>query len=104
MTSTAAAEAVNEKLDTLSTTAGVVGVVVCDANGIPIRDTFPDIDRSQALQYAQMANGLVQEAWEVVKDEGGVASLRVRTKTYELLIRANERYRIVVVQDPGMGV
>lgn len=54
-----------DHLDSLSTTEGVIGVVICDATGNPIRDTFPDVDRSVAVKYAQVAAQLARDAYPV---------------------------------------
>ena len=97
-----AAEAVEDVLDSLSNTGGVIGVVVCDHNGIPARDTFQELDRGLAINYAQAAASIAREALPLVAKDGGLSSIRVRTQTVELFIKANERYLLVVVQDPSV--
>lgn len=43
-------------------TKGVLGVVVCTAEGEPIRDSFQNLDRSLAQSYATMAADLARQA------------------------------------------
>ena len=87
-------------IEALTYTKGVIGVVVCTAQGIPIRDSFPDFDRSQAIQYAEVASELVRGADELCQRDGGMDSLRVRTSSTEILVKSNGEYLLVVVQQP----
>ena len=98
-----AAESIEETLDMLANSSGVLGVVLCTTEGIPIRDTFPDLDRSEAIRYAAIAASLCRDAKEVAelsKEGGGFAGLRVRTRSVELHVKASAEYLLVVVQDP----
>ena len=90
----------------LASASGVLGVVVCTRDGTPIRDTFPDLDRTQAIQYATMAAVLAKDAHSVASLEngGGLAGLRMRTRTIEVHVKANEKYLLVVIQDPQPAV
>jgi predicted regulator of Ras-like GTPase activity (Roadblock/LC7/MglB family) len=97
------ADKIEDILDGLSSTAGVIGVVICDVNGIPIRDTFAALDRSQAIAYANTAALLVRDTLPIVKEDGGLTTLRVRTSTVEFLVRVSPQYLIVIVQDPQLA-
>lgn len=99
-----AASAIEDMLDTLSVTAGVIGVVICDADGTPIRDNFRDLDRSQAIKCAAVAAEVMRDAVRVGDLEGGLTSLRVRTTTIELFIKTNGKHIIVVMQDPRLDM
>uniref|UniRef100_A0A7S1QUT1 Roadblock/LAMTOR2 domain-containing protein n=1 Tax=Neobodo designis TaxID=312471 RepID=A0A7S1QUT1_NEODS len=102
----ASAAKVEESLEMLASASGVLGVVVCTRDGVPIRDTFPDLDRTQAIQYASMAAVLAKDAHELASLEsgGGLAGLRVRTRSIELHVKANAQYLLVVVQDPQPAI
>ncbi|CCW60298.1 unnamed protein product [Phytomonas sp. EM1] len=50
-----AKESIEAVIEQLTYTKGVLGVVVCTADGVPIRDSFQSLDRSVAVAYAEMA-------------------------------------------------
>ena len=97
-----ASEQIEDILDALSSTAGVVGVVICDSNGVPIRDTFASLDRAQAISYANCAALLVRDTLPIVKGDGGLTTLRVRTSSIESVVRVSDQYLLVVIQDPQL--
>jgi predicted regulator of Ras-like GTPase activity (Roadblock/LC7/MglB family) len=96
-----ATEIVEEILDSLSSTGGVIGVVVCTNDGIPIRDTFAELDRSIAVTYSAFASDLVTTSKPLFSPEndGALESIRIKTAMHELVIRTNGKYLIVVVFD-----
>jgi predicted regulator of Ras-like GTPase activity (Roadblock/LC7/MglB family) len=102
----ASASKVEESLEILASASGVLGVIVCTRDGTPIRDTFPELDRTQAIQYATMAAVLCKDAHALASLEGGggLAGLRLRTRTIEIHVKANDKYLLVVVQDPQPAV
>jgi len=99
------AEIVEDILDALSATGGVVGLVVCTYDGIPIRDTFAELDRSIAVTYASFAADLVSTSKPLFKntegDGGDLESIRVKTAMHDVVIRSNGKYLVVVVYDSG---
>eukprot|EP00758_Cryptobia_borreli_P007205 Tbor_TRINITY_DN5258_c1_g1::TRINITY_DN5258_c1_g1_i1::g.16657::m.16657/K10419/DYNLRB, DNCL2; dynein light chain roadblock-type len=97
-----AVERIEESFDLLTYTKGVLGVVVCTLEGIPIRDSFLDIDRSQAIRYAAFASDmmLASAPFEKIKDEGAVQCIRVRTSISEIIMRTDGKYIVVIVQEP----
>eukprot|EP00744_Colponema_vietnamica_P026674 GILI01039645.1.p1 GENE.GILI01039645.1~~GILI01039645.1.p1 ORF type:complete len:102 (-),score=10.76 GILI01039645.1:74-379(-) len=82
---------------------GVVGVVVATREGVPIRDSFQDLERSQAISYATMAADILATATPLykIKGEGDVELIRVRTQTNEIIIKCSSKYMIVIVQEPS---
>ena len=92
-------EKIESIIEQITYTKGVVGVVVCTTSGIPIRDSFQDVDRSQAMAYAELGSELARSAEMATKADGGLDMLRVRTSTNEVLIKANKDYLLVVVQE-----
>ncbi len=97
---------IESALDAVAFTRGVVGVVVCNMEGIPIRDTFKSMDRSEAIAYAQLAAELTRSAASILKVDPeshgteGVRSLRVRATNLEIFIRTDGAHLLVVLQDP----
>lgn len=55
-------EAVEAVVEHITYTKGVLGVVVCTNEGVPIRDSFQQLDRSVAQSYASMAAELARQA------------------------------------------
>ena len=98
--SSPAAEAIENVIEQITFSPGVLGVVVCNQEGIPIRDSFSDMDRSTATNYALMAADLVKGTEKLVEKDGGLDTLRVRTTHIELFVKASPQYLLVVVQDP----
>lgn len=96
----------NEKIESiievLTFTKGVVGVVVCNREGIPIRDSFPEVDRSRAIAHAAAAAELTRTAVLLCKAVDGTMmdSIRIRTVHTEFIIKGNEEFLLCVVQEP----
>ncbi|KAK7198465.1 Roadblock/LC7 domain containing protein [Novymonas esmeraldas] len=122
-------EAVEGVMEHITYTKGVVGVVVCTAEGEPIRDSFQSLDRSVAQSYATIAADLARQAallFAPAKVRGGggdaaakpvvkkksvsaplppiqestVELIRVRTLQHEIVIRCSADYLIAIVQEP----
>ena len=98
-----AATRIEGSLEQLTYTKGVVGLVVATRDGVPIRDTFQDMDRSLAIAYAAMAADVVGTATPLykIKGEGDVEMIRIRTRTNEVIIKCNAKYLIAIVQEPS---
>lgn len=89
-------------LETITFSPGVLGVVVCNSDGIPIRDSFQDVDRSRAIALAEIASELVRGAQQVCKLSGSTLDcLRVRGTSQEILVKSNGTYMLVVIQEPS---
>ena len=97
------AEIVEDILDALSATGGVVGIVISTYDGIPIRDTFAELDRSVAVTYAAFAADLLSTSKPLFSTEsdGPMESIRVKTAMHEIVIRTNGKYLVTVVYDTG---
>ncbi|CCW68433.1 unnamed protein product [Phytomonas sp. Hart1] len=55
-------ESIESIVEQLTYTKGVVGVFVCTADGVPIRDSFQNLDRSVAMAYVEMASECCRRA------------------------------------------
>lgn len=99
-----AAQEIESIIEALALAKGVVGVVVCTADGIPIRDTFKKEGRAEAIGYAQAAADLVKDSSAVFRgpagEDGSVEMVRVRTSVMEIIVKASTDYLLVVIQDP----
>jgi predicted regulator of Ras-like GTPase activity (Roadblock/LC7/MglB family) len=99
-------DTITEVLDALGSTGGVVGVVVSTSNGLPIRDTFAELDRSTACTYAAFAADLTMTAkplFQPDRDGGPLESIRVKTSMHDIVIRTDGKYTITIVYDAGSG-
>eukprot|EP00796_Vickermania_ingenoplastis_P002029 gene2029-1219_t len=118
-----AASRIEAVMEHLTYTKGVVGVVLCTMDGVPIRDSFQHLDRSTALTYTEMASSLARtasllflpvdgeagEGDEKKKKKGAkdvieadsLELIRVRTRMNEIIVKRGDEFLIVVVQEPG---
>ncbi|XP_004933066.1 dynein light chain roadblock-type 2 [Bombyx mandarina] len=93
----------NEAEDTirkLSTYKGVVGVVVVNGEGIPIKTT---LDNHISVQYAGLLTALVDKAKTVVRDldpSNDLTFLRIRSKKSEVMVAPDKEFILIVVQNP----
>ncbi|ESL11901.1 hypothetical protein TRSC58_00340 [Trypanosoma rangeli SC58] len=93
------AERVESVLELLTYTKGVAGVIVCNRDGEPIRDSFQDLDRTKAVEYADMAAELAREAAPLLHADDTLDSLRVRSRTNEVIIKCHDEFLLVVIQE-----
>jgi dynein light chain roadblock-type len=96
---------VEETVKRLSSYKGVVGVLIVNGEGIPVRSTMENDMSVQfgamAAQLARQARGLVREA----APEDELEFVRLRSKRREVMIAPcydkEQRLSLVVVQDPS---
>lgn len=89
---------VEDMLERIQTHKGVVGVVVVNEEGIPIRST---LDNATTLQYVSMSNTLCWIARGIVRDtdpQNDLKILRVRTKKNEIIMAPEGRKSLIVIQ------
>lgn len=78
---------------------GVVGTIVVNSEGIPLRT---DLDNSNTLLHASLCKALVSMANNTVRDidpENELTILRVKSKKNELIISPWEDYLLIVIQN-----
>jgi predicted regulator of Ras-like GTPase activity (Roadblock/LC7/MglB family) len=89
-------------IEHMTFTKGVIGVVVCNSAGVPIRDSFQEVDRSRAIAYAELAAELARSAEAVcMVSNTTLDCLRIRTMLTEVIIKSNGEYLLVVLQEPS---
>ncbi|KAH8604873.1 Roadblock LC7 domain [Trypanosoma vivax] len=94
-----ASERVESVLEHITYTKGVVGVVVCNNEGEPIRDSFQDLDRSRAVAYSRLAADLARDAAMLFTADETLDTLRVRSRNNEIIIKSHEDLLLVVIQE-----
>uniref|UniRef100_A0A8C5CIQ8 Roadblock/LAMTOR2 domain-containing protein n=1 Tax=Gadus morhua TaxID=8049 RepID=A0A8C5CIQ8_GADMO len=70
----------------IDTHEGVIGTIVINAEGIPIRTT---LDNSTAVQYAGLLRLLTMQARSSVRDidpQNELTCLRIRSKKHEIMV------------------
>ena len=92
---------IEETLNRIKTHKGVVGVVIVNSDGIPIRST---LDQKTTLQYSAIISQLTGKARSAIRDldpQNDLTFLRIRSQKHEILISPDKDYTLVVIQDPS---
>lgn len=85
-------------MEHLTYTKGVLGVVLCNLDGVPIRDSFQNLDRTVALQYTEMASALARQAvllYQQVQEDPSEVAKRGRSQSQRM-------FETVEVDDDSM--
>ncbi|XP_029290285.1 LOW QUALITY PROTEIN: dynein light chain roadblock-type 2 [Cottoperca gobio] len=91
---------VEETLKRIEVHKGVIGTIVVNAEGIPIRTT---LDFSTAVQYAGLLRTLTIMARSTVRDidpQNDLTCLRIRSKKHEILVAPENDFLLIVIQNP----
>ncbi len=99
---------VEESFKRISSHKGILGILVINADGIPIRTT---LESNLTVQYAALASRLTAKARSAVKHlnkgdpEDELQTLRIRSKKHEIIISPafdkGHEYQLIVVQNPS---
>ncbi|KAG8740390.1 hypothetical protein FRC12_016018 [Ceratobasidium sp. 428] len=96
---------VEHTLSRLSTHRNVRGILILARQGSIIRYTGAAFEGEQGRKYAAVVKKIVDcchAGLEDVGEEGDeLKFMRMRTKKHELMISPDERYILVVLQDPS---
>merc|ERR1711981_9513 len=79
---------------------GVIGYIVINQDGIPIKTT---LDNSTTTTYAQLLMQITRKSRSVVRDldpQDNLRFLRLRSNKHEIMIAPEKDYVLVVIQDP----
>jgi len=90
---------VEECLKRVQSHKGVVGIIVVNLEGIPIRTT---LDNSTTVQYAGLIHQLTAKARGMVRDidpQNDLTFLRIRTKKHEVMVAPDKEYLLIVIQN-----
>ncbi|XP_077982286.1 dynein light chain roadblock-type 2 [Glandiceps talaboti] len=91
---------VEETLKRIQSHKGVIGIIVVNTEGIPIRTT---LDNSTTVQYSGLIHTLAAKARSTVRDidpQNDLTFLRIRSKKHEIMVAPEKEYLLIVIQNP----
>eukprot|EP00301_Raphidiophrys_heterophryoidea_P027114 c9498_g1_i1.p1 GENE.c9498_g1_i1~~c9498_g1_i1.p1 ORF type:complete len:122 (+),score=34.66 c9498_g1_i1:54-368(+) len=95
------AQGVDEMLQHLQQFKGVVGTMVVNKDGVPLKSSFPDEKR--AIEISTELTPLCIKAKEMcshmVSDE--LQFVQFQTKKHEIMVVADPNYFFIVIQNPS---
>lgn len=94
------AQEVEETMKRIQSHKGVVGTIVVNVEGIPIKSTM---DNTTTVQYAGLISQLSDKARTVVRDldpTNDLTFLRIRSKKHEIMVAPDKEFILIVVQNP----
>lgn len=99
---------VDETIKRITSHKGVLGVIIINADGIPIRTT---LENNITVQYAALVSHFTSKARSAIKKldkgepEDELQFLRIRSKKHEIMISPDfnkeHEYQLVVIQNPS---
>jgi len=92
---------IEETLKRIQGHKGVIGLIVINSEGIPVRTTM---DNTTTVQYAGLMHSLATQARNCVRDtdpQNDLTFLRVRSKKHEIMIAPDKDYMLIVIQNPS---
>ncbi|XP_013775992.1 dynein light chain roadblock-type 2-like [Limulus polyphemus] len=95
------ASEVEETLKRIQTHKGVIGIIIVNSEGIPIKTT---LDNSTTVQYAGLITQLADKARSTVRDidpTNDLTFLRIRSKKHEIMVAPDKEYLLIVIQNPS---
>ncbi|KAK9892254.1 hypothetical protein WA026_019056 [Henosepilachna vigintioctopunctata] len=94
------ANEVEDTLKRIQSHKGVVGIIVVNSEGIPIKTT---LDNTTTVQYAGLISSLSDKARSVVRDldpSNDLTFLRIRSKKHEIMVAPDKEFILIVIQNP----
>lgn len=94
---------IEELIKSVTNHSGVKGFIIVNHEGIPIRHSFDDNDRSLAIQYSASMQFLVMKAKSAIKNHdqtNELVFLRLRSHKHEILVAPEKDYLLIVIQEP----
>jgi len=99
-------EGPESSLRKLTQTFGVMGYVILNKSGIPVK--FSGMEQAEAIHYAGLLSELVRATREFLDkklfrsdDSSELENVRLRSKKHEIVIAPEENYTLVVIQNPN---
>ncbi|XP_033255325.1 dynein light chain roadblock-type 2-like, partial [Drosophila miranda] len=89
-----------ETLKRIQSHKDVVGTIVVNNEGIPVKST---LDNTTTVQYAGLMSQLADKARSVVRDldpSNDMTFLRVRSKKHEIMVAPDKDFILIVIQNP----
>ena len=90
-----------ETFNKVNTHKGIEGIILSDAEGVPIKSTFNEEEKTYF--YTTSASMFVKKCRNVVKEliEEDLTFIRIRTKLNEIMIAPENDFIFIVVQNPA---
>ncbi|EEH51894.1 flagellar outer dynein arm light chain 7 [Micromonas pusilla CCMP1545] len=92
---------VEEAVKRINSHKGVLGVLIINNEGIPIKTT---LENAETVQHAALITHFARKARAVVTaldPTNELTFLRVRSKSHEIMIAPDKDYTLVVLQNPA---
>ncbi|CAB0039684.1 unnamed protein product [Trichogramma brassicae] len=94
------AQEVEETMKRIQSHRGVIGTIVVNSEGIPIKSTM---DNATTIQYAGLISQLSDKARSIIRDldpTNDLTFLRLRSKKHEIMVAPDKEFILIVVQNP----
>ncbi|CAH1114617.1 unnamed protein product [Psylliodes chrysocephalus] len=94
------AQEVEETMKRIQSHKGIVGTIIVNSEGVPIKTT---LDNTTTVQYAGLISSLADKARSVVRDldpSNDLTFLRIRSKKHEIMVAPDKEFILIVVQNP----
>ncbi|CAM4735056.1 unnamed protein product [Leuciscus chuanchicus] len=91
---------VEDTLKRIQGYTGVIGSIVVNAEGIPIRTT---LDNSTTVQYVGLLHQLTMKTRSTIRDidpQNDLTFLRIRSKKHEIMVAPDKEFLMIVIQSP----
>jgi len=91
---------IEETMKRIQSHKGVVGTIVVNSEGIPIKTT---LDNTTTVQYSGLISALADKARSVVRDldpSNDLTFLRIRSKKHEIMVAPDKEFILIVIQNP----
>eukprot|EP00036_Acanthoecidae_sp_10tr_P000516 CAMPEP_0182940646 /NCGR_PEP_ID=MMETSP0105_2-20130417/47632_1 /TAXON_ID=81532 ORGANISM="Acanthoeca-like sp., Strain 10tr" /NCGR_SAMPLE_ID=MMETSP0105_2 /ASSEMBLY_ACC=CAM_ASM_000205 /LENGTH=159 /DNA_ID=CAMNT_0025080157 /DNA_START=63 /DNA_END=540 /DNA_ORIENTATION=+ len=91
---------VEEILKRLQSHKGVLGVIIMNKDGVPIKTT---LDQATTVQYCTHLSNLSAQTRTSVRDidpTNELSFLRIRSLKHEILVAPHDEYLLAVIQNP----
>ena len=95
---------IEELIKSVTNHDGVKGFIIVNHEGIPIRHSFEDNDRTLAIQYSASMQFLAMKAKNAIKQHdqtNDLVFLRLRSHKHEILVAPEKDYILIVIQEPS---
>ena len=95
---------IEELIKSVTNHEGVKGFIIVNHEGIPIRHSFEDNDRTLAIQYSASMQFLAMKAKNAIKQHdqtNDLVFLRLRSHKHEILVAPEKDYILIVIQEPS---
>ena len=93
---------IEEMFKKMSTHEGVKGLLVINADGIPIRST---LENALQVQYAALIHGFFLQSKNTIREinpQDTLDCIRLRSYKHEIMVFPSQDYLLIAIQEPGV--